>query len=267
MAKRSPLVLAVAFLLLLTGTLPAEEPGKDEKTALAEFAALKKSLTEKYVAFEKAQEPSEENGHTYGEYYANLYDPAQNPLARAVPLLENFEKVHRGSPAGLEALLLVLRYARYRRRWVETKAPACLELLFEHYARYERAGELGSLGNFAGDAEATLKALDRLVRETPHHAVRARCTVGKVLLFNALRRGEDSRAGLKVLETTYADAVYKNTPCGELARAWPLPRHAEADLVPGKRAPEIEGYDPDGEPVRLSDCRGKVTVLVFWGWW
>lgn len=35
----------------------------------------------------------------------------------------------------------------------------------------------------------------------------------------------------------------------------------------GMTAPEIEGTDVDGMPLRLSDHRGKVVVLVFWGSW
>jgi peroxiredoxin len=35
----------------------------------------------------------------------------------------------------------------------------------------------------------------------------------------------------------------------------------------GKAAPEIEGEDVDGKPLRLSDYRGKVVVLVFSGEW
>jgi thiol-disulfide isomerase/thioredoxin len=35
----------------------------------------------------------------------------------------------------------------------------------------------------------------------------------------------------------------------------------------GQRAPEIEGEDFEGRPFRLSDYRGRVVVLVFWGHW
>jgi thiol-disulfide isomerase/thioredoxin len=35
----------------------------------------------------------------------------------------------------------------------------------------------------------------------------------------------------------------------------------------GQAAPEIEGKDLDGRPMKLSDFRGKVVVLVFWGSW
>ena len=32
-------------------------------------------------------------------------------------------------------------------------------------------------------------------------------------------------------------------------------------------APEIEGEDIDGQPMKLSDYRGKVVMLDFWGDW
>ncbi len=35
----------------------------------------------------------------------------------------------------------------------------------------------------------------------------------------------------------------------------------------GKEAPEIEGEDLDGRKMKLSDYRGKVVVLTFWGTW
>jgi len=38
-------------------------------------------------------------------------------------------------------------------------------------------------------------------------------------------------------------------------------------LKVGKVAPEIEGADLDGVAFKLSDYRGKVVVLDFWGDW
>ena len=59
----------------------------------------------------------------------------------------------------------------------------------------------------------------------------------------------------------------------DLARKWTLARVAEDrldemhNLAVGKPAPEIDGVDLDGKPMKLSDYRGKVVVLVFWGSW
>ncbi len=58
-----------------------------------------------------------------------------------------------------------------------------------------------------------------------------------------------------------------------LARESTLGSVAEAhldemhNLIPGKPAPEIDGVDMAGKPLKLSDHRGKVVVLVFWGSW
>ena len=35
----------------------------------------------------------------------------------------------------------------------------------------------------------------------------------------------------------------------------------------GKAAPEITGADVDGKPLKLSDYKGKVVLLDFWGDW
>jgi hypothetical protein len=57
------------------------------------------------------------------------------------------------------------------------------------------------------------------------------------------------------------------------AKPAPAPEKApKAETPPsvptlGKLAPEIMGEDLDGKPIRLSDYRGKVVMLDFWGNW
>jgi hypothetical protein len=53
--------------------------------------------------------------------------------------------------------------------------------------------------------------------------------------------------------------------CNRLGRqaAEPPPRVIQA----GQAAPDIEGIDLDGNPLKLSEQRGKVVALVFWGHW
>ena len=38
-------------------------------------------------------------------------------------------------------------------------------------------------------------------------------------------------------------------------------------LVVGKTAPDIEALDLEGKTFKLSDYRGKVVLLDFWGNW
>ncbi len=76
----------------------------------------------------------------------------------------------------------------------------------------------------------------------------------------------------------YADVPYAEGAGGpmterSLARKRTLGQQAEAsldekqNLAVGRPAPEIEGTGLDGKVMKLSDYRGKVVLLVFWGSW
>jgi hypothetical protein len=52
---------------------------------------------------------------------------------------------------------------------------------------------------------------------------------------------------------------------------WPALRtvfhREEPDPLLGKQAPEVAGVDADAAKFKLSDYRGKVVLLDFWGNW
>jgi hypothetical protein len=68
----------------------------------------------------------------------------------------------------------------------------------------------------------------------------------------------------KDFAATFVERGDNKLTLGELARRqlfeW-------RDLQPGKPAPEITGEDIDGKSLRLSDYKGKVVLLDFWGHW
>ena len=57
-----------------------------------------------------------------------------------------------------------------------------------------------------------------------------------------------------------------NPPIGTLPINPNVPKAAPGPQV-GQAAPEIVGEDLDGQAFKLSDYRGKVVVLDFWGNW
>ncbi|MBL8857631.1 MAG: redoxin domain-containing protein [Planctomycetes bacterium] len=61
----------------------------------------------------------------------------------------------------------------------------------------------------------------------------------------------------------------ERTPVVALPVDKPAEPKAVAPTKPvlGKLAPEISGEDIDGKPFKLSDYRGKVVMLDFWGHW
>jgi hypothetical protein len=70
----------------------------------------------------------------------------------------------------------------------------------------------------------------------------------------------------KVMETpAYAKISYgRNSTLGARAKSNLFELR---NLSIGKTAPEIAGEDIDGNPMKLTDYRGKVVVLDFWGDW
>jgi thiol-disulfide isomerase/thioredoxin len=68
---------------------------------------------------------------------------------------------------------------------------------------------------------------------------------------------ERALARLDAIERARPDVAEYSRRAGEMVRA----------LTVGKRAPEIVGTDLDGEPLKLSDYRGKVVVLAFSADW
>ena len=63
---------------------------------------------------------------------------------------------------------------------------------------------------------------------------------------------------------SFPDVAAQNTTLGEVAKKALFGiRH----LSVGRIAPDIEGEDVFGQEFKLSDYRGKVVMLTFWGHW
>ena len=80
-------------------------------------------------------------------------------------------------------------------------------------------------------------------------------------------KDEDVEAILKSAADKYADIEHNGSTIGKLAKQELKIMEAQRNLQVGKIAPEIEGPDIDGVTFKLSDYRGKVVMLDFWGDW
>lgn len=106
---------------------------------------------------------------------------------------------------------------------------------------------------------------------------------GKILGRNFERLGPAANQRLRALDPNklereaeeYFDRTIKEfgdlqpmgkdfTPLGEQAKGMLFQMH---HLGIGRTAPEIEGEDIDGKPMKLSDFRGKVVMVSFWATW
>ena len=256
---------ASAILVLLLSALPGCRTAND--VAQAELAAFERKLTDDYIVFEKAQEPSDENGFGYGEYYQHLFDPSLNPRSLAIPWLEEFEERHRGTQAGLDATDSILGFLGYDRAMAAEKGPALYSLVLEHYIGFEQLGDICYHGRRCKEVWEYLDFLDAVIDRSPHKSVRAKALMRKLLHIWSEEGSAEQSKSVELLTGTYADEVYKNTPCGELARNYMLPPHPEGGVQVGAEAPDFSGYDVNGRPVALADFKDEVVAIVFFGYW
>ncbi|MBI3268198.1 MAG: hypothetical protein HYZ53_04195 [Planctomycetes bacterium] len=229
-------VAAVAPLAILPAR--SARAGDQGSAAAKELAALVKE--------------SEQDGRNHKEAYLAFKER-----------FERFAEAHRGTEEGLSAKLWLLGNTWWHREegTMEKRAAALAdEILRDHAA----SKQLAKLPDFHYDfAPADRERIFRSLLDTsPHPEVR-----GEALLRIAVAtRGPERQPLLTRLLKEFGEVPHHYTTLGAMAEALLAP-HDPASLAVGKHAPEIEGRTPDGKPLKLSDFKGKVVVLDFFGDW
>ena len=123
-------------------------------------------------------------------------------------------------------------------------------------AKRARAAE--AKGIEKGSLKAAAKATKAVVK-----AVKAAATFARgVALCSKYSRKSDPEEGRRLIETLIKE--HGDTKYPEMAK----PFLFEIDnLQVGKAPPDFESEDLDGRKFKLSEYRGKVVVLDFWGFW
>jgi hypothetical protein len=159
-------------------------------------------------------------------------------------LIEVFPRVvHLPSTAAEQLLRQALEKSTNR----EVKANACFYL-----AQYQK--NLNEALAYLKDPEMVKQIEQNLGAET-------------LKRFRALDPAKLAKEAEDLFERTareYGDLKHQQGTFADAARRELFELH---NLVVGKVAPEIEGEDIDGVKFKLSDYRGKVVLLDFWGHW
>lgn len=135
-------------------------------------------------------------------------------------------------------------------------------LLDYHLARREITAVLEQ--HFSPPLDAPIDFVTQLLKRSPYHEVRGRALLA-LAMFTAERDGRAAaRALLDEIDEQYGDVPYGDATLADETRGL---RFEWDHLVLGATAPDIDGEDLDGIAFRLSDYRGKVVLLDFWGHW
>ena len=255
------------MLLLALCLLGADPPLSDQIARMGhDFAALEKSFHEELVAAKRDQKKIIEANQIY-----------QKKWQKAAEELNTLIKRYPDDPACLDGILLLTGEMRW------TLDEELRELaLRKQSGGSPRMGKLCFNLRQRGTEPWAQKIVDAVAESNPSRDVRAQAVFcqGSLCYEAAFPYGrtvpQETREPLvekaRGFFTEAAKYVDVKTPDGkssiglkathELNRLDNLP-----NLKVSGVAPEIDGEDLEGRRMKLSDQRGKVVMLVFWGSW
>lgn len=267
------------------GKVPQEE-SQEPTTPEEKLAAWQKAYAEAAQAYSAAlraaktpedRQAAQELAPNMGEYVEKFMTLAQENPKTPVALQAYTWIVRngRGSPASREAIQAVMT----------------------DFAESEEIGDMLPLvaaGMPSAENEATLQ---KFINHSPHDSVKAKATVAlarmlrQVIDLNermasdeAIKEQLSRSLGEKGLEffasagtdtsrledlyqsvlDHYSDLRLGNRTAGQMAEG---ALFEIRNLAIGKIVPDIEGHDLDEVAFKLSEYRGKIVVLDFWGDW
>jgi len=160
------------------------------------------------------------------------------------------------------------------------------ELLLTHHVANPKIADM-VLGLGRGGSDDAVKFLRAVLDKNPDKTAKGRALyalvgvtadkIEKAKSDDEAKKFEDEALGyIKRIESEFADVTQVTLPPTSKAEPRLLGKMAAKDakgivniknLKVGKAAPEIENEDTDGAKFKLSDYRGKVVLLDFWGHW
>lgn len=243
-------------LLLLAAGLTGPVTAADSKTASAEAESFQKIRDEHQQAM----------GAFFGKLSQAKTDEERRELGRTfpqpAPYIARMMKVVDARPKSVEAVEAMQWVLQYDRSGTEVEG--IISRLADEFADTELIQPVAAFLLEYQPSPQAGRLLDALIAKSP-----VRATRGAALLVKGKRsmQQEDTKPGEKLLEQVvaeYGDVEVFDRRLGTMAAAELFElRH----LAVGKIAPEIAGKDVDGVKFQLSDYRGKVVVIDFWGDW
>jgi hypothetical protein len=252
----------------------ADDPKKDQPKSLADqIAAIKQEHQEAEKKFYDELRIFRDDDKKISDLNTEHGEITRKQADKLKALI----KEHGKEPAAFDGILVFLGELRH------PLDDDMVQLVLQHHSANPKMGQLCFDLQYRSTEAWAKKMLKEAAAKHPDKAVRGQAvySLGVYHRYRAQPYGEkipeDEQAKRFDEAAEYFTEVTKNyaavtTPDGkaelgakaasELIRIKNLP-----NLKIGKTAPEIVGEDIDGKKFKLSDYRGKVVLLDFWGHW
>lgn len=172
---------------------------------------------------------------------------------------EELAKTQVGTDAEVKTLLWMLSHTRDK-----TKNVATIEALAERHIKGDFWEPQLRLVTYYLGAEKGAAVLERLVKENADLSIQLGA---REALANGVIRSKTATEEQKAAAQADLDDIVAKYPDSLPALRIQAPNFVKTRLQIGMEAPDIIGKDVDGNDIKLSDYRGRVVVLDFWGDW
>ncbi len=201
-----------------------------------------------------------------GEYQSALTGAADQDAVTLeyLPRFERAAKEHAGQEAAVPFLMWIVENGGPHRGETITALDSLVQDYQGSPSLVPLADRLPYLFPVIGP-ELVGEYLDRLVAYGDTE-VRAHARYSRASMFSSKWGADVSQADRDAAEADLEEAMKltKDAALDDLAKSLEFEAR---NLVIGDVAPDIFGVDIDGVPFKLSDYRGKVVVIDFWGDW
>jgi hypothetical protein len=274
--------------------LPAGTPAEQVRGVIDRQKQLQEEFSKKY----KAAKTEAEKEVLFDREYPEPEVPGK--------LLLEIVSNHPQDPSAFDALLWVVRNSPRPPNQPQAPFVRARDNLIRDFARHPRIGEFCRALAYENDDRVAVEFVREVYQKHPDAAARAQAgltrashlrrnagyagTVHKAtpevrqqfaeaygheyldFLLNA-KPDELNKEAEAVLDRLVSDKELAKVTYERGDKKRTIGEAADAELfemrylLPGKPAPDIEGEDIDGKRLKLSDYRGKVVLLDFWGDW
>ena len=228
----------------------AAGPDKDFELLSKNYA---KQLNDFHTAYAAA--PDEERPN----FYRTKFPSPQTYVSEFMHIAQE----NPGTIAAENSLFWVVENSR---RPDEQKA--ALDLIFTNHLDSERMEQMCFRMLYARGDDAARERLEMVIDNTPHKKIKAVATycLASFLRLNAKDDGnkEEYMSLLRKVSDEYSDIEFRGRPISKMAEGAIFEIE---NLKIGEPVPDIVGEDLNGESFKLSDYRGKIVMLDFWGNW
>ncbi|MDP6957832.1 MAG: redoxin domain-containing protein [Planctomycetota bacterium] len=253
MVKTTLLVLTT-----LLGTTTQEET--NPKSAQEQFQALKNEFNKARLELSKAYRATKDKAEQ-----AKIRKKSNSIGVDYFPRCLKLAKEYPSDPVAFDALSWIVTGAS---RFGGKEAGEALDLMAANHIEDKRLGvTCERLRN--SNIRETIPFLETVLEKSPHHDVKglACYSLATQLKRSARRVPANKDRANQLFQRIITEFGKVSTRKGTLGSVVKAELFEANNLVVGKMAPDIVGKDLDGVEFKLSDYRGKVVFLDFWGNW